>query len=127
MNSCEYEYGVRLGWTIKYEGRDITLHSYYAGRDESGKIKTDNNPGVAAMMTEEVAKRLIEKFKDRYPKSEVIELIRGERDELTATSLEQLGEIPLPQLRLVVRECLDSGISLDEVLSTCRAAVAVPG
>jgi hypothetical protein len=92
------EYGVRLGWTVNVDGRTVPYYGgFYEGRDQHGQIKIGKSPSAAAMMTEEVAQALVAKLKEKYPLSEVTELICNERDELTATSLAELGEAPAPQ------------------------------
>jgi hypothetical protein len=129
------EHSVRLGWTIKGEGEDyggrlLTQHGYYEGRDQHGQIKIGKSPNAAAMMTEEVAQELVAKLKEKYPLSEVTELICNERDELTATSLAELGEaegatasVPegklptsIDALQRAIRKCLGEGFSRKVIL-----------
>lgn len=117
------EHGVRLGWTAKgnqedYAGRDVRLHGYYAGRDKNKIVKISQSPNIATMMSKEVAEKLVHKLKQKYPLSEVIELICNERDEAAATSLAELGEAStsVTVLQDAIKECLADGMSREDML-----------
>ena len=121
----DIEKGVRLGWNIKHEGQNITDHAFYQGRDAQGTIKLTRHANLAAMMDEQTAKLLIEKFKVRYPHSEITDVIRGERDDLTASTLAELGEAPsdrvaqLPSvvaLKQALQKCIADGVSRRDIL-----------
>jgi hypothetical protein len=126
------EKGVRLSWNIKHEGRNITDHAFYQGRDAQGTIKLTRHANLAAMMNEQTAKRLIEKLKVPYPHSEIASVIRGERDDLTATTLAELGEAPpahilqLPSvaiLKQALEQCLAAGVSRKDILLLVPEAI----
>src|ERR1700756_4164982 len=122
------EYGVRLGWTVKgndedYGGRDLPHYGYYEGRDQHGQIKIGKDPNRAAMMTQEVAEQLIERLKTRYPLSEIAELICNERDELTATSLAELGEAStsVAVLQEAIKQCVADGMSRQDIVAVLES------
>jgi hypothetical protein len=51
-------------------------------------------------------------------------VLRGERDELVAESLADLGEItPLDQLHVAVKSCVSFGNTSEEILAVVREVI----
>jgi len=95
----------------------------YDGRDLSGRIRT-TVAGDGVLMTLPCAQALVEKFKQKYPRVRVVEILRNDRDELPAESLAELGEIAgLDTLAEVVRKLVNDGFSRQDILSTVNHAV----
>jgi hypothetical protein len=103
-------------------GVAFNYNKNYNGRDQFGGIKT-TVAGDGVFMTLACAQALVNKFKTKYPGVKVVELLRAERDELAATSLE-LGEIAgLDTLAEVVRKLVNDGFSSQDILGTVNRAV----
>jgi hypothetical protein len=102
----------------------------YAGRDPHGRIKF-TIPGAGRLMTCDCAEKLVERLKNikitvdengkkvdkpQFPFVRVVTNFRGERDEIVATSLADLGEDHVGTLERSIRLALSNGVSREEVL-----------
>jgi len=95
----------------------------YAGRDREGRILT-TLPGDGRLMTKDCAESLCRVFRSRYPNVHVVELFRGDKDEVVAESLKNLGEhTGIEDLAQIVKECLAQGYSRAEIFATVHNAV----
>ncbi len=112
-------------------GLAFSSNANYSGRDQFGRIRTTQN-GDGAFMTKECAEQLYQKFvkfknddgKQRYPFLRVVELLRGDRDAMAATSLAELGEVEgLDELSQVVRKLLTDGHSVTDIMAAVNLAV----
>jgi hypothetical protein len=105
-------YGVAVSWRENYDGRD-----------PNGVLKTTSR-FAGVLMTHECAEALCKILKPKYPNVQPVELLRYERDEIAAKSLEELGEaVGLDKLTLVIQQCLNQGFSGNEILLKCKNAV----
>ena len=106
-------YGVSLG----------SVNQNYNRRDADGVIRL-TIAGDGALMTGACAETLVKKFKPKYPKAYVVPVIRGERDELVAESLADLGELtPLEELRRAVTDCVSFSNTSEEILAVVREVI----
>jgi hypothetical protein len=95
----------------------------YNGRDQFGRIKT-TTAGDGILMTLSCAQALVERFKPKYPRVKVVELLRNGRDEQPAQSLSELGEFAgLDTLAEAVRKCINEGFTSQDILATVNHAV----
>lgn len=95
----------------------------YAGRDQFGQIRT-TIAGDGVFMTMSCAQALVDKFKPKYPRVKVVELLRNGRDELPAQSLAELGEITgLDTLAEIVRKLVNDGFIRQDIAATVNHAV----
>jgi hypothetical protein len=112
MNEREELYGV-----------SVALNKNYNGRDRHGNLQFAPF-GSGVFMTLDCAEALCRVFKVKYPNVKPVELFRGDRDELAATSLVELGEaVGLEKLALVIQQCVDQGFSREEILLMCKNTV----
>ena len=106
-------YGVSLGGA----------NQNYNRRGSDGVIRL-TQAGDGALMTRTCAETLVRKFKPKYPKAHVVEVLRGERDELVAESLADLGEVtPLDQLLYAVKSCISFGNTGEEMFAVVREVI----
>jgi len=95
----------------------------YNGRDQFGKIRP-TIAGNGVFMTLSCAQALAEKFKPKYPRVKVVELLRNGRDEQAVQSLAELGEIAgQDELAVTVRKLVNDGFSGQEILAAVNRAV----
>ena len=119
MEALEELYGVALGFSKEY-----------AGRDANDRIKF-TFPGAGRLMTLDCAEKLVERLKNirvtvnengkkveksQFPSVRVVTMLRGERDEVVATSLQELGEDHLGTVTRALKLALENGVSKQEVL-----------
>jgi len=109
----EQLYGVSLG-----AGRGI-----YGGRDQHGAIRK-TVIGQGTLMNGETAEKLRAILSYEHPFANVIPLQRGDRDEMAATSLAELGEaVGLDKLEVVLQQCILQGFDAEEILLKCRNTI----
>jgi hypothetical protein len=95
----------------------------YNGRDQNGLIKTALF-GDGRLMTQECAEQLWKLFQLKYPQARVVELNRGDRDEMAAKTLADLGEqTPLEVLAQAVRDCVRFGNSREQIITAVETSV----
>ena len=95
----------------------------YNGRDQFGRIHT-TIAGDGIFMTLACAQALVDKFKPKYPRVKVVELLRNGRDEQPAQSLAELGEIAgLDTLAEVIRKLVNDGFTRQDIAATVNHAV----
>ena len=88
----------------------------YAGRDLHGRIKY-TVPDAGLFMDRDTAEKLTERLKAAgFKSARVVTMLRGERDEIAATSLAELGEDHLGTLTRAIKLALENGVSKQEVL-----------
>jgi hypothetical protein len=104
-------------------GVSLDYNQNYDGRDQFGKIRTAK-AGNGIFMTFTCAQALVDKFKTKYPRCKIVELLRYGRDEQPVQSLAELGEIAgLDTLAEVVRKLVNDGFSHQAILVTVNHAV----
>jgi len=104
--------GVSLGYSKNYNGRD-----------QSGRIKL-TVAGDGRLMTKACAEALCRVLKSKHPNVRVVELLRGERDELAAESLSDLNEASgIADLTQAVKQCIGEGVSRQEILAVVTTVV----
>ena len=104
-------------------GVAFNYNQTYNGRDQFGRIKT-TVAGDGIFMTLDCAQALVDKFKQKYPRVKVVELLRNGRDEQPVESLADLGEVAgLDTLAEVVRKLVNDGFSRQDTLAAVEHAV----
>jgi hypothetical protein len=93
----------------------------YVGRDDHDRIQS-SFPGAGRLMTKDCAEQLAARLKatGKFKSVRVVTNFRGERDEIAATSLADLGEDHIGVLERNIRLALSNGVLKAEVLETCN-------
>jgi hypothetical protein len=95
----------------------------YNGRDTNGQIQITRF-GDGKLMTQTCAEEFCKVLRVKYPQVRVVELNRGDRDELAAETLADLGEqTPLETLAQAVKDCVRFGNSHEQILTAVEASV----
>jgi hypothetical protein len=95
----------------------------YNGRYQFVKLRT-TIAGDGIFMTLSCAQALAEKFRPKYPRVKVVELLRNGRDEQPAQSLAELGEIAgLDTLAEVVRKLINDGFTHQDIAAAVNHAM----
>lgn len=96
----------------------------YNGRDSNGQVTWTRFPGLdGRLMTKVCAEALTRILKRQYPHVEITELYRGDRDELVAETLDDLGEKPpVDVLANAVKDCLKFGMTRQDILAVVEVA-----
>ena len=104
-------------------GVALDFQKEYAGRDASDRIKF-TVPGAGRLMTQDCAEQLAGRLKatGKFPFARVVTNFRGERDEITATSLAELGEDYLGTVTRAINIALENGVSKEEVLEAVHSS-----
>jgi hypothetical protein len=104
-------------------GVGLNLAQNYGGRDQYGQVKR-SIAGQGVLMTRECAEKLCAILRHEFPQARIVRLYRGDRDEISAQTLEELGErAGLDKLALVVHQCLNQGFSAEEIAAKCRDTI----
>jgi hypothetical protein len=104
-------------------GVALDFQREYAGRDPRDRIKF-TVPGAGRLMTKDCAEELAARLKatGKFPFARVVTNFRGERDEITATSLAELGEDHLGTLRRAITTAVENGVSKQEILDVIHSS-----
>jgi hypothetical protein len=95
----------------------------YNGRDKNGQIQV-TSPGDGRLMTQTCAEDFVKVLRIKYPQARVVELNRGDRDEMAAKTLADLGEqTPLEVLAQAVRDCVSFGNTREQVIIAVETAI----
>jgi hypothetical protein len=93
----------------------------YNGRDRDGRIKVS---GDGTFMTRECAESLCRLLKAKYPVVHVVELTRGDRDDMVAGTLAELGEKSSLEILVgAIKECISFGNTQQEILAAVNQVV----
>src|SRR5258706_15967376 len=104
-------------------GVALQLSQNYNGRDQYGTIQRVMR-GQGVLMTKDCAEKLCRILKHDHPGAHVVPLLRGDRDEMAATSLAELGEaVGLDKLAVVIEQCVVQGFSAEEIILKCQNAI----
>jgi hypothetical protein len=104
---------------VTFDGRQN-----YNGRDENGLIKMTRFGLDGRLMTKDCAEQLCKVLQIKYPQARVIDLLRNDRDEITAESLADLGEqTPIQQLQQLVREAVRFGNTREQIITAVESSI----
>jgi len=97
-------------------GVAIDLSREYDCRDAHDRVQ-GTFPGAGRLMTKDCAEQLAARLKlAGFKFARVITNFRGERDEIAATSLAELGEDHIGTVTRAIKLALENGVSKQEVL-----------
>jgi hypothetical protein len=104
-------------------GVALDFQREYAGRDPRDRIKF-TVPGAGRLMTKDCAEELAARLKatGKFPFARVVTNFRGERDEITATSLAELGEDHVGAVTRAIKLALENGVSKLELLEAVHSS-----
>jgi len=101
----------------------VDFNRHYAGRDQFGRIRLVF-AGAGTLMTIACAQALVDKFKSKYHRAKIVEVLRNDRDDLPATSLAELGEIAgLDTISEFAQKLISDGFSREDILAAVNRAV----
>lgn len=110
--------------TEQLYGVSFSPRQNYLGRDKNGVLVFSNFSLDGRLMTRECAEDLCKLLRSKYPNVSVVELLRGEKDELVANSLADLGEeTPIQQIKRLVREAVSYGSSREQILVAVESEI----
>jgi hypothetical protein len=109
----EQLYGVSFGHNCNYNGRD-----------GNGLLQMTRFGLDGRLMMKSCAEDLCKILQIKYPQARVIELNRGDRDEIAAQSLADLHEqTPLEHLGQAVRDCVRFGSTREQISVAVESSV----
>jgi hypothetical protein len=94
----------------------------YNGRGPDGQIQVTRF-GDGRLMTRTCAEDFVKVLRIKYPQARIVELNRGDKDEMAAKTLADLGEqTPLEVLAQAVRDCVRFGNSREQILTAVETS-----
>jgi hypothetical protein len=112
---------IRLGWTHKMEHREFPMYAWFVNF-EHGEFQMTRHPELAAPMTEELAKKIMYRALQKYPKSSIEESASPSD---AKTELQQLGFTEsLEAVREAVRNAVADGFNHLEIINAAREVLS---